>query len=391
MSHINRRSFMAELKSLLAFMDTEDRARFLCRYERMFDEAGPDGEDDLIRKLGSPVRQVLVIEREYREELATGIISDEPEDEPAVETEAEPEEEPAPEEEEEMLSEAEPEKESFSPEEYAVADAAEENEPEKAEMPAGATPMYFGFLNDLMAELKDIEGTTEETTEDATEEAGKELLLAETEPEDIPESAETAETEKMETGSEPETDALAEDETEAEPENIEEAEAELEADAEDIAESEAEYYESADTVLIGVEPEPEEADGEEPTTHAPSGSAPGAGRVIGAVFVTIPVIAIAVIGFALFIALGLLFMLVGLALALCGVYVAGYVFGGTLTFMPDLLLAAGGALLLFAFALLLFWMGIWTAVGGCIVTVKLIGAIYRGILGKSRKENDDNE
>ena len=69
---MNRKSFMAELRSLLAFLDAAERDRVLSRYERMFDEAGPEGEAAVVRCFGSPVRQVLQIEREYREAVASG-------------------------------------------------------------------------------------------------------------------------------------------------------------------------------------------------------------------------------------------------------------------------------------------------------------------------------
>ncbi len=60
------------MKSLLAFMSPEDRAKVLRRFETMFDEAGQEGEEALARCLGSPVRQVLRIEREYREAKEKG-------------------------------------------------------------------------------------------------------------------------------------------------------------------------------------------------------------------------------------------------------------------------------------------------------------------------------
>ncbi len=69
---LNRKSFMAELRSLLAFLDAAERDRVLNRYERMFDEASPEGETTVVRCFGSPVRQVLQIEREYREAVANG-------------------------------------------------------------------------------------------------------------------------------------------------------------------------------------------------------------------------------------------------------------------------------------------------------------------------------
>lgn len=64
---------MAEMKALLSFMDAEDRLKVMRRYERRFDAAGREGEDALIRELGSPVRQILMIEKEYREREEAGL------------------------------------------------------------------------------------------------------------------------------------------------------------------------------------------------------------------------------------------------------------------------------------------------------------------------------
>ena len=72
MSLINRKSYLAEMRSLLAFMAPEDRIRVLHHFDAMFEEAGPDGEETLARCLGSPVRQVLQIDREYREAREKG-------------------------------------------------------------------------------------------------------------------------------------------------------------------------------------------------------------------------------------------------------------------------------------------------------------------------------
>ena len=78
---------MAEMKALLSFMDAEDRLKVMRRYERRFDEVGREGETALIRELGSPVRQVLMVEKEYREREEAGLpgVADEVyEEEPTV-------------------------------------------------------------------------------------------------------------------------------------------------------------------------------------------------------------------------------------------------------------------------------------------------------------------
>lgn len=151
---MNRKSFMAELRSLLAFLDAAERDRVLNRYERMFDEAGPEGETTVVRCFGSPVRQVLQIEREYREAVANG-------ETPFADGEAAgPEETEAPEETE------------IIEEEYTgVHILAEESEPE-AEEP---------LPEDLPEEL------IEEQPEELPEPEPEEEIAAEPEPAVLPE------------------------------------------------------------------------------------------------------------------------------------------------------------------------------------------------------------
>lgn len=155
---LNRKSFMAELRSLLAFLDAAERDRVLNRYERMFDEAGPEGETTVVRCFGSPVRQVLQIEREYREAVANG-------ETPFADGEAAgPEETEAPEETE------------IIEEEYTGAHIrAEESEPE-AEEP---------LPEDLPEEL--IEEQPEELPEELPEPEPEEEIAAEPEPAVLPE------------------------------------------------------------------------------------------------------------------------------------------------------------------------------------------------------------
>ena len=65
---------MAELKSLLAFMDEEDRARALARYDELFRAVGPENEDALSVSFGSAVKQVLALEREQSEARKIGVV-----------------------------------------------------------------------------------------------------------------------------------------------------------------------------------------------------------------------------------------------------------------------------------------------------------------------------
>lgn len=157
---MNRKSFMAELRSLLAFLDAAERDRVLNRYERMFDEAGPEGETTVVRCFGSPVRQVLQIEREYREAVANG-------ETPFADGEAAgPEETEAPEETE------------IIEEEYTGAHIrAEESEPEAEE------PLPEDLPEELIEELPEPEPEEEIAVESEPEEE----IAAEPEPAVLPE------------------------------------------------------------------------------------------------------------------------------------------------------------------------------------------------------------
>ena len=144
-SSINRRSFLAELRSLLSFMDPADRQMVLRKYESMFDEAGPDGEEALIARFGSPVRQVLRIERQYRESLRRreeAMAAPDAQEAPSVsEMDLEPEAE-------EGGEDAEEEIDLFAPEEpETVPEVPEESEAEAERMAA---------REDIRAQIADV-------------------------------------------------------------------------------------------------------------------------------------------------------------------------------------------------------------------------------------------
>ena len=431
---LNRKSFMAELRSLLAFLDAAERDRVLSRYERMFDEAGPEGEAAVIRCFGSPVRQVLQIEREYREAVASGetpfadgydaaeperaeapaepeimeeyagmhIFSGETEtetEEPLPEAAAsQPPEEPLPAEDTEPASEeapAETEPESWLPEidlddldfsdlgltfpkktaapvMPSVPEETPETEgsetpamPAEDEEPLPLEPLYPEEV--LPEEEADkpahpdaeepagepADGAAEETTDEAPAEPEPEMPEPETEPEE----PETPDSTKSGDGFLPEEESFSEETA-----GSEEAEEPAE---EPAAEEEYEY---------------EEIEERHPV--------PG-GRAFAAVVVTIPMLAVWALLFGLSLALGVTVLGVGAALAVAGVYLAGYVFNGAIVRMPDLLLTAGTALAVFALALLLVWAGISLAVAGCTLTVRLTRSIYRSILYPKKEANGD--
>lgn len=418
---LNRKSFMAELRSLLAFLDAAERDRVLNRYERMFDEAGPEGETTVVRCFGSPVRQVLQIEREYREAVANG-------ETPFADGEAAgPEETEAPEEteiiEEEYTGahiraeESEPEAEEPLPEdlpEELIEEQPEEPlpEPEPEEEIAAEPEIDLDELDfsDLgltftkkpaapvmpAAPEEEPEGEAGETPDGPAEDE-EPLPLEPLYPEEVlpeEEADKPAHPDAEEPAGEPADSAAEETADEApaepEPEMPEPEEPETPDGAEDVSENlpaeESFPEEAAEAEEPAEEPEAEEEyEYEEIETRRPVSG----GRAFAAVVVTIPMLAVWVLLFGLSLALGIAVLGIGAALLAAGVYLTGYVFNGAIVRMPDLLLTAGATLAAFALALLLLWTGISIAVAGCTLTVRLTRSIYRAILYPKKGEDAD--
>lgn len=450
---MNRKSFMAELRSLLAFLDAAERDRVLNRYERMFDEAGPEGETTVVRCFGSPVRQVLQIEREYREAVANGetpfadgeaagpeeteapeeteIIEEEytgahilaeesepeaeeplPEDLPEELIEEQPEELPEPEPEEEIAAEPEPAvlpeidldeldfsdlgltftKKPAAP----VMPAAPEEEPEEetGETPDGPAEDEEPLPLEPLYPEEILPDDEPRRIESADEILG--ALLADAAAELLPEEEadKPAPPDAEEPAGEPADGAAEETADEApaepEPEMPEPEEPETPDGAEDVSEN-----------LPAEESFPEEAEEAEEPAEEPEAEEEyeyeeietrrpvSGGRAFAAVVVTIPMLAVWVLLFGLSIALGIAVLGIGAALLAAGVYLTGYVFNGAIVRMPDLLLTAGATLAAFALALLLLWTGISIAVAGCTLTVRLTRSIYRAILYLKKGEDAD--
>lgn len=447
---MNRKSFMAELRSLLAFLDAAERDRVLNRYERMFDEAGPEGETTVVRCFGSPVRQVLQIEREYREAVANGetpfadgeaagpeeteapeeteIIEEEytgahiraeesepeaeeplPEDLPEELIEELPEELPEPEPEEEIAAEPEIDLDeldfsdlglTFTKKPAApVMPAAPEEEPEeeagetpdgpaKDEEPLPLEPLYPEEV------LPDDEPRRIESADEILD-----ALLADAAAELLPEEEadKPAHPDAEEPAGEPADGAAEETADEApaepEPEMPEPEEPETPDGAEDVSEippAEESFPEEEEEAAEAEEPAEEpEAEEEYEYEEIETRRPVSGGRAFAAVVVTIPMLAVWVLLFGLSLALGIAVLGIGAALLAAGVYLTGYVFNGAIVRMPDLLLTAGATLAAFALALLLLWTGISIAVAGCTLTVRLTRSIYRAILYPKKGEDAD--
>lgn len=448
---MNRKSFMAELRSLLAFLDAAERDRVLNRYERMFDEAGPEGETTVVRCFGSPVRQVLQIEREYREAVANGETpfadgeaagpeeTEAPEETEIIEEEytgahiraeeSEPEaEEPLPEDlpeelieeqPEELLPEPEPEEEiaaepeidldelDFSdlgltftkkpaapvmpavPEEEPEEEAGETPDgPAKDEEPLPLEPLYpEEVLPD--DEPRRIE-SADEILDALLADAAAELLPEEEADKPAPPDAEEPAGEPADVAAEETADEAP---AEPEPEMPEPEEPETPDGAEDVSENlpAAESFPEEEEEAVEAEEPAEEPEAEEEYEYEEieTRRPVSGGRAFAAVVVTIPMLAVWVLLFGLSLALGIAVLGIGAALLAAGVYLTGYVFNGAIVRMPDLLLTAGTTLAAFALALLLLWTGISIAVAGCTLTVRLTRSIYRAILYPKKGEDAD--
>lgn len=431
---MNRKSFMAELRSLLAFLDAAERDRVLNRYERMFDEAGPEGETTVVRCFGSPVRQVLQIEREYREAVANGETpfadgeaagpeeTEAPEETEIIEEEytgahilaeeSEPEaEEPLPEDlpeelieeqPEELLPEPEPEEEIAAEPEPAVLPEIDLDELDFSDLGLTFTKKPAAPVMPVAPEEEPEEEAGE--TPDGPAEDEEPLPLEPLYPEEVlpeEEADKPAHPDAEEPAGEPADGAAEEtaDEAPAEPEpempepETEPEEPETPDGAEDVSEilpAEESFPEEAEEAAEEEEPaeEPEaeeEYEYEEIETRRPVSG----GRAFAAVVVTIPMLAVWVLLFGLSLALGIAVLGIGAALLAAGVYLTGYVFNGAIVRMPDLLLTAGATLAAFALALLLLWTGISIAVAGCTLTVRLTRSIYRAILYPKKGEDAD--
>ena len=411
---------MTELRSLLAFMDPEDRERAMRRYEAMFDAAAQTGETDaLISRLGSPVRLVLSIERELREAQSRGEVPFADADElpaPAVEYEptVEYEPEPVPEYEAEPEYEPEPEiaisqvvreaAEALEREEIPIEEPQPEAAPEPIE-PENDFPIgeyaYSEFLESgsIMPEEDDgwvqlplftaesFPAEEEPVPEPVPEEPAAEELWAEPDSGDIaaPEAAPerlaeeeyipAAEPEASEPTVWAESGEYGEETEEIPPEPAEE---ENSLEGADSFEEEDEFDEDAEL-------DEEDEDDEDDEESAP----PSTGRVVTAVAATLLMIVPWVMAFSLCVFIGGCIMAAGFGFSTGGAYLVGYVFGGAISYMPDLLLTCGVTLACMAAALLLLWTGIWVAAGGCALIVRLSGRLYRKILRGPAEEEED--
>lgn len=62
---MNKQRYLGELQSLLVFMTEEDRELAIRHYGDIFDAAGEDRADELIRSFGSPTKSAIALSRGY--------------------------------------------------------------------------------------------------------------------------------------------------------------------------------------------------------------------------------------------------------------------------------------------------------------------------------------
>lgn len=380
---INRRGFMSELRSLLAFMDEDDRDRAIRRYEAMFDAAGAQGEEALLNALGSPVRQVLAVEKEVREAKKRGEVPFSGGSVPQPVTKQDGSSDLA-----RMLRAAAEALESESAQAPApvAGDAADAGDEDDfpigdyyfAAPPASEEPFPAQELQ-LPPEAEAIfpaDAVPAETAADASEEP----------PGDAGDTA----------GYYPEEDRPEEYYPEENyPEEVypEEDHPEEGPDLHALPAEEPAAEEPAPPAEQAEEPPaPKKSRPARPTARRPvRRRSPGPGRVFAAVLVTAPFIVLWIVSFALFIILGTAVAALGFGLCAAGLYIGGYLFNGVVTFVPDMLLTGGCALLVLAAALLLLWTGLWIAVGGCTAVVRFSRGTYRRILGMRNEEEAEDD
>ena len=413
MSSISRKTFMAEMKNLLSFMDGEDRDRALARYDDLFSTVGEENEDALIATFGSAVRQVLSLEKELREAQKTGIT-------PFLQPMPVPAEFRSDGLFPEKGTSAEFKAGSADPvgQESFVKAAAGALEDENSEVDfrwETISSMDEGFPMDSLASSGEPPMKTRETVFPEVQ-YGMPDEPAPIPEEDVIPVDEPAEPETGTAGGEPVPAAVTPEER-ADRETGERSRYPYAVSAEKVEAvfagvepidmsvpdtsaprtedvPEADGNEIPDTVIDPMTPEteppapgktvPEPVREPEPerTLPEPVKTGPGAGRIIAAILVTFPFIILWAASFALFVVLGIAVMALGFVGCAAGIYLTGYVTGGKLGFMPDLMLVTGAALVLFGLALLFLWMGLWIAVGGFASVLHWTGSVYRSILKK---------
>ena len=62
---LNKQRYLAELQRLLVFMTEDDRSQTIRRYAELFDAAGPEGESELLSRIGSPTKAAIGLSRGY--------------------------------------------------------------------------------------------------------------------------------------------------------------------------------------------------------------------------------------------------------------------------------------------------------------------------------------
>ena len=331
-SRINRIGFMAEMNNLLLFMDDEDRQRVLKRYDSMFDQAGAEGEETLLRCLGSPVRQVLQIEQEYRDAVDKGKTP------------------------------------------FADMDIS---------LPTSGLEEYWQPNDDSARIPQPIAEAHPEGVRsiplDPAEPSTEPVIPEETPMEELPESEslppEPVPREEDISPIEPEDDAAPIPEIVPEEIIAPEIPAPPEEKTDDVPALSEEKTVSAPEPAAEIDRDPEEKDRK-----------PGAGRIIAAFFATIPMLVMWVLFFAVSLALGAAVLALGAAFAAIAIYLMSYLFSRMITYIPDVMLVAGGVLVALGLALLLIWCGLWIAVGGCALTVRISRGIYRSILGVEEED-----
>lgn len=313
------------MKALLSFMDTEDREQALRYYERLFELAGEDGEEGLLDDFGSPLRQVLHLEKRYRERQESGMPLFDEDDFPAGET-------------------AEPEQPAEEP-----ADAfSGEDEPSAEENGAKKEPAETG-------EIAEAADAGEEVPPPQESLPGEETVPAAAEAEGEMEEGETF-APYDELPSQVLSDAAGE------------MLAEIDFGAEEPIPAETREEE-----LPRAEEEPK-----------PAGEKTSGGRVAAAVLLSPLMVLLAAAGVLLTFALSAIPLALCALFGAASLYLALYAVT-SMPYLPDMLLVLGVAVGLLAATVFFLWGGLTLLAGGIGKTIRLIATLFGRVLGKGGK------
>lgn len=367
--NIDKTRYLMELRALLSFMDKDEKTATLSAYTQLFEQAGAEGEDELIQSLGSPVRLVLRLERTYRNGELEDHLAEISRSVPEIavpDTVAD----------ELVIDYAD--NEEYSPE---TEEPAMDILPEEDVIPAVELPLSEEIIEDNnpssseIPEEEIIEPSleiAEETPLESDEDIPERILPADDSSPAVAEKEEVAEDMQVETNNDLPQSL---DETQSEDEQ-------LESEAASVVPLSAE--EQLEKPLPKEKPSPKKKGKKEKKTARAKPGKAKKGLVFLAVVLTPFLIVLAALVLVLFLVPTALFAALAAGTGALGYYLLSYAFL-SMTFMPDLLLVMGVGAAVLALALFCLISTLRILFKGFSVAYALLSRSYAKILGKEDK------